>query len=65
MSKETLHDIDFTFVEPGVGGMEMPMDSTLDYDEKLQLAHDQIAAAYPDYEDVHIVKIVDSGIGEE
>lgn len=63
--KETMHDIDFTFVVPGVGGLDMPMDPELSYDEKLELAYDEIRQMHPDYEDVTILKIEDTGIGED
>jgi len=61
-SKETVHDVDFTYVEPGIAGMEIPMNPALDYDEKLELAYEAIREAYPTFEDVTITSIKDTDI---
>lgn len=58
----TLHQIDFTFVEPGMGGMEMHMDPKLTLEQKMDLAYEELNDLYPEYEDTRILKIEDTDI---
>lgn len=55
----TLHQADFTFNEPGVGGIELDLDPKLTEDQKKDAAIEEIEFAYPTYSDVEVTKIVE------
>jgi hypothetical protein len=57
----TLHQIEFEYVLPEWGTLEMNIDETLETTEKESIAIREIKEVYPDIEDIKIIsmKVID------